>query len=52
MLLFNLVSPTEQRDLYEEFGLDPDRVLAEVFGLNFPVGTRFPNHEWGAPPAE
>ncbi|MCG9915479.1 MAG: ferritin-like domain-containing protein [Phenylobacterium sp.] len=30
VLLFNLVSPSEQRDLYEEFGLDPDRVLAEI----------------------
>jgi Long-chain fatty aldehyde decarbonylase len=28
-LLFNLVAPHEQRDLYEEFGLDPDRVVAE-----------------------
>ena len=28
-LLFNLVAPTEQRDLYEEFGLDPERVIAE-----------------------
>src|SRR5471030_94922 len=28
-LLFNLVAPTEQRDLYEEFGMDPDRVIAE-----------------------
>ena len=28
-LLFNLVAPSEQRDLYEEFGLDPDRVIAE-----------------------
>ena len=30
VLLFNLVSPSEQRDLYEEFGLDPDRVIAEM----------------------
>ncbi|MDP1873512.1 ferritin-like domain-containing protein [Phenylobacterium sp.] len=30
VLLFNLVSPSEQRDLYEEFGLDPDRVLEEI----------------------
>jgi hypothetical protein len=29
-LLFNLVSPSEQRDLYEEFGLDPDKVLEEI----------------------
>src|SRR5436305_1884713 len=29
-VLFNLVSPSEQRDLYEEFGLDPDRVLEEI----------------------
>ncbi|HZL19471.1 MAG TPA: ferritin-like domain-containing protein [Polyangia bacterium] len=28
-LLFNLVAPSEQRDLYEMFGLDPDRVIAE-----------------------
>ncbi len=28
-LLFNLVAPSEQRDLYEEFGLDPDKVIAE-----------------------
>ena len=28
-LLFNLVAPTEQQDLYEEFGLDPMRVIAE-----------------------
>ncbi len=28
-LLFNLVAPHEQRDLYEDFGLDPDRVIAE-----------------------
>ena len=30
ILLFNLVSPSQQRDLYEEFGLDPDRVIAEM----------------------
>ncbi|MDO8411242.1 MAG: ferritin-like domain-containing protein [Phenylobacterium sp.] len=30
VLLFNLVSPSEQRDLYEEFGLDPDKVLEEI----------------------
>ncbi len=30
ILLFNLVSPSEQRDLYEEFGLDPDKVLEEI----------------------
>jgi hypothetical protein len=29
-LLFNLVSPNQQKDLYEEFGLDPDLVLAAV----------------------
>ncbi len=29
-LLFNLFSPTQQPDLYEEFGLDPDLVLAAV----------------------
>ncbi|RAK63390.1 ferritin-like domain-containing protein [Phenylobacterium kunshanense] len=29
-LLFNLVGPTQQRSLYEEFGLDPDRVIAEL----------------------
>jgi hypothetical protein len=29
-LLFNLVAPTQQRDLYESFGLDPERVIAEV----------------------
>ena len=28
-LLFNLVAPSEQRDLYEEFGMDPDRVIQE-----------------------
>jgi hypothetical protein len=28
-LLFNLVAPSEQRDLYEEFGLDPDIVIAQ-----------------------
>jgi hypothetical protein len=28
-LLFNLVAPSEQQDLYEEFGLDPARVIAE-----------------------
>jgi hypothetical protein len=28
-LLFNLVAPTEQQDLYAEFGLDPARVIAE-----------------------
>ncbi|HEY1929505.1 MAG TPA: ferritin-like domain-containing protein [Caulobacteraceae bacterium] len=30
ILLFNLVSPSEQRDLYAEFGLDPDKVLEEI----------------------
>ena len=29
-LLFNLVGPTQQRSLYEEFGLDPERVIAEL----------------------
>ncbi|WP_309644858.1 ferritin-like domain-containing protein [Phenylobacterium sp.] len=29
-LLFNLVSPSQQRDLYEEFGLDPEKVIAEM----------------------
>jgi hypothetical protein len=29
-VLFNLVSPAEQRDLYIEFGLDPDKVLEEI----------------------
>ncbi|MFN3583542.1 ferritin-like domain-containing protein [Phenylobacterium sp.] len=29
-LLFNLVGPSQQRSLYEEFGLDPDRVIAEL----------------------
>jgi hypothetical protein len=29
-LLFNLVAPTQQRDLYAEFGLDPERVIAEM----------------------
>ncbi|WP_309644853.1 ferritin-like domain-containing protein [Phenylobacterium sp.] len=29
-VLFNLVSPSEQVALYEEFGLDPARVLAEI----------------------
>src|SRR3569833_2198891 len=29
-LLFNLVAPSEQRDLYEEFGMDPDKVLEEI----------------------
>ena len=29
-VLFNLVSPHEQRDLYLEFGLDPDKVLEEI----------------------
>ena len=30
VLLFNLVAPTQQRALYEAFGLDPDIVIAEV----------------------
>jgi hypothetical protein len=29
-LLFNLLAPSQQRDLYEDFGLDPDRVTEEV----------------------
>ncbi|WP_296598210.1 ferritin-like domain-containing protein [Phenylobacterium sp.] len=29
-LLFNLVGPSQQRSLYEEFGLDPDLVIAEL----------------------
>jgi hypothetical protein len=29
-LLFNLLAPSQQRDLYEDFGLDPDRVMLEV----------------------
>jgi hypothetical protein len=29
-LLFNLVGPNQQRSLYEEFGLDPDRVVADL----------------------
>jgi hypothetical protein len=29
-LLFNLVAPTQNRDLYEEFGIDPDKVIAEM----------------------
>lgn len=33
VLLFNLVSPHEQRDLYEEFGLDPDKVLEGIQAL-------------------
>jgi P-aminobenzoate N-oxygenase AurF len=32
-LLFNLVAPSEQRDLYEEFGMDPDRVIQEFAEL-------------------
>ncbi len=32
-LLFNLVSPSQQRDLYEEFGLDPDKVIAEMAAM-------------------
>jgi hypothetical protein len=28
-LLFNLISPHQQPDLYREFGLDPDQVMAE-----------------------
>ncbi|RAK59699.1 ferritin-like domain-containing protein [Phenylobacterium hankyongense] len=29
-LLFNLVAPTQNVGLYEEFGLDPERVIAEM----------------------
>jgi hypothetical protein len=29
-LLFNLVAPTQNVGLYEEFGLDPNRVIAEM----------------------
>ncbi|MGZ6040120.1 MAG: ferritin-like domain-containing protein [Phenylobacterium sp.] len=29
-LLFNLVAPTQNISLYEEFGLDPDRVIEEM----------------------
>jgi hypothetical protein len=29
-LLFNLVAPTQNVGLYEEFGLDPDKVIAEM----------------------
>ncbi len=32
-LLFNLLMPSQQRDLYESFGLDPDRVLREVSAI-------------------
>ena len=32
-LLFNLVGPTQQRSLYEEFGLDPEIVIAELGAL-------------------
>ncbi|TAJ69592.1 MAG: ferritin-like domain-containing protein [Phenylobacterium sp.] len=32
-LLFNLVGPTQQRSLYEEFGLDPDVVIAELASI-------------------
>ncbi|MBV9992176.1 MAG: ferritin-like domain-containing protein [Alphaproteobacteria bacterium] len=39
-LLFNLVAPTEQRDLYEEFGLDPDRVIAEFRTVYTDAATR------------
>ena len=30
MLLFNLVGPAQQRSLYEEFGLDPERVIEDL----------------------
>ena len=40
MLLFNLVAPSEQRDLYEEFGLDPDRVIAEFAAISTDEGRR------------
>jgi hypothetical protein len=29
-LLFNLVAPTQQRDLYEQFGMDPEIVIAQM----------------------
>uniref|UniRef100_UPI0026EF441D ferritin-like domain-containing protein n=1 Tax=Phenylobacterium aquaticum TaxID=1763816 RepID=UPI0026EF441D len=32
-LLFNLVAPSQQRDLYEEFGMDPDVVMAEMAAM-------------------
>src|SRR5207342_1537064 len=32
-LLFNLVGPTQQRSLYEEFGLDPDIVIQELAAI-------------------
>jgi hypothetical protein len=32
-LLFNLVGPSQQRSLYEEFGLDPDKVIAELASI-------------------
>ncbi len=32
-LLFNLVAPSQQRDLYEEFGMDPDIVMAEMAAM-------------------
>ena len=40
VLLFNLVAPSEQRDLYEEFGLDPDRVIAEFAAISTDEGRR------------
>ncbi|MBX3485225.1 ferritin-like domain-containing protein [Phenylobacterium sp.] len=32
-LLFNLVGPSQQRSLYEEFGLDPDKVIEELAAI-------------------
>jgi len=32
-LLFNLMGPSQQRSLYEEFGLDPDRVIADLAAM-------------------
>jgi len=32
-LLFNLVGPSQQRSLYEEFGLDPDKVIEELASI-------------------
>ena len=40
VLLFNLVAPSEQRDLYEEFGLDPDRVIEEFAAISTDEGRR------------
>ena len=32
-VLFNLVGPNQQRDLYESFGLDPDKVIEEFAAI-------------------